>query len=308
MSGKAVFRKSGTLPVPRQVLKKPTTAQQYILDELRKPKPKGVNGVGYAAGVSHPKGSHRSPPRVEFVDVESLIENTVKKPSDATTQRAQLSAQMKDKLKRAELRREYLAGSFRKEEERLVQMHSLIEKREKLVAEQREREIKELSKPRSSDLTIPSLSGMVNGNMMRDRTPEEKQLLEMKRKYNRETQELRSKENKLRKLLDLYHASSDFIVTEEQLLATIENVFSTSAAASAFETIKSLPETVISRRNDSTSQDLFFGTSSQGDNFEVGLPMVQDFITGELNRLHSKAKENYSAQLEKEKDSSKIDL
>lgn len=301
-----MFRKSGTLPVTRQILKKPTTGQQYLLDELKKSKPKGVKGVGYAEGVKHPRGSHRSPPRVEFVDVENLIESTVKRPSTKVSQ--SMSSQMREKLKRAELRREYLAESFRKEEEKLIKMHDLIQKREALVAEQREREIQELNKAQSSDLTIPSLSGMVNGKLMRERTPEEMELLKMKRKYNRDTQELRNKENKLRKLLDLYHASSEFIVTEEQLLNTIENVFSTRAAASSFETIKSLPETIINKRNDAISQDLFFGTSTKEDNFEVGLPMVQDFITGELNRLHTKAKENYDKQLEQEKNSSRIDL
>lgn len=300
------MRKSGTLPVTRQILKKPTTGQQYLLDELKKPKPKGVGGVGYAKGVQHPRGSHRNPPPVEFVDVESLIETTVKEPSRPIA--GQLSPQMRERLRKAELRRTYLAEAFRKEEERLIEMHALIQKREKLVAEQREREIQELNKPQSSDLTIPSLSSMVEGKLMRNRTPEEEKLLAMKRKYNRETHELRNKESKLRKLLDLYHMSSEFIVTEEQLLNTIENVFSTRAAASSFETIKTLPETTITKRNNAISQDMFFGTSTRNDNFEVGLPMVQDFISGELNNLHAKAKENYEKQLKEERDSSKIDL
>lgn len=305
MSGKGVYRKSGTLPVTRQILKKPTTGQKYLLDELKKPKPKGMKGVGYAAGVLQPRGSHRISPPVEFVDVEKLIDSTVRTPSKDTEARSQ---QAKDKLNKAELRRQYLAESFRKEEERLIKMHELIQKREQLVQEQRQREMEELNEPRSSDLTIPSLNEMVSGKLMRDRTPEEKELLEMKRRYNRETQELRIQENKLKKLLNLYHMSSEFITTEEQLLATIENVFSTRTATSSFDAIKSLPKNSITKGNNAFAQDLFFGTNTRNDTSEVGLPMVQDFISGELNRLHTKAKENLEVQLEQQKNSSKIDL
>ena len=95
--------KSGILPSTRRILKNPTVNQTGILERVKEAKPKGINGVGYAKGIKHPKGSHRNPPPLKFIDVEEVIYNTVKPKSENTT--AASEQQLLKTENQAELRR-----------------------------------------------------------------------------------------------------------------------------------------------------------------------------------------------------------
>ena len=213
--------KSGILPITRRILKKPTTKQLDLILKSKAPQPKGPRGEGYADGVQHPPGSSRIPPAPKFIDVEDLIKKTV----PVSHKDLQInSIEQRRKLEKAQLRRRYLEEAFKNEEGRILRRDELIRKKREIETLEHERELKLINQKKSSDLTIPSLENIINQPLMRQRTDEEKKLLDMKRKYNRDFLEFKSKENKIRKLLELYYVADEFIVTEEQLIKKLDNL------------------------------------------------------------------------------------
>lgn len=267
--GKAVAKygyKSGILPVTRNILKKPTTMQLDLIAKSKAPKPKGSQGEGYADGVQHPVGSRRSPPKVEFIDVKHLIEKTVPK----TTKEIQIhTAKQRDRLERAQLRQRYLTEAFQNEESRILKRDELIKKKKEIEKLEHERELKLINQKKSSDLTIPSLEHIINQPIMRQRTPEEKKLLDMKRKYNRDLVEYKAKETKLRKLLELYYVSDEFIVTEEQLMKKLDNLIPLRKLSMSEETRKTNIENKLG--------DELFGSI----NGKPGLPVIKEYLSNE---------------------------
>ncbi|CAI4936726.1 ANL_collapsed_G0051210.mRNA.1.CDS.1 [Saccharomyces cerevisiae] len=214
--------KSGVLPTTRSILKSPTTKQTDIINKVKSPKPKGVLGIGYAKGVKHPKGSHRLSPKVNFIDVDNLIAKTVAEPQSIKSSNG--SAQ-KVRLQKAELRRKFLIEAFRKEEARLLHKHEYLQKRTKELEKAKELELEKLNKEKSSDLTIMTLDKMMSQPLLRNRSPEESELLKLKRNYNRSLLNFQAHKKKLNELLNLYHVANEFIVTESQLLKKIDKVF-----------------------------------------------------------------------------------
>ncbi|AET40205.1 mitochondrial 37S ribosomal protein mS26 PET123 Ecym_5456 [Eremothecium cymbalariae DBVPG len=287
--GKGVAKfgfKSGILPVTRSILKKPTMKQTSKLQETRAPKPKGINGVGYADNIKHPAGSHRNPPEVKFIDVEELIEKTVphpKKGKIATTPN-QLTKQ-----RMAEIRREYLSESLRKEEQRILKQERLMLKRQELLHAERQQHLKKVNQNRSSDLTVPMLEDLIKGPLMRPRTAEEQKLVDLKRKYNRELIEFKSKERKFADLVSLYNAANCFIVTEKQLTEKIEELFTNDNVEYMK---KNLHVTLANRASfgDQSVTDSLYGTLANG--LHDGFPIIKDFLTGELNEGLSESKQN----------------
>ncbi|GAV54013.1 hypothetical protein ZYGR_0AK05150 [Zygosaccharomyces rouxii] len=281
--------KSGVLPTARSILKNPTIRQETLLKEAKAHKPKGPNGVGYAEGVLHPKGSHRESLPVTFIDVERLIQNTVASPQNVTPVN---SKQQEQKLRKAELRRQYLADAFRKEEERLLKREELIKKREQLLEQQKQKEVALLDRTKSSDLTIPTLERILEEPLMRQRTDEEKQLLDMKRQYNRDLVEFRAKERKLEKLVELYHIADEFIVTEKQLTQKVEEAFN-NEGSDVLRTKLSMGVSRIRSRNEGNIGDALFGTVASGEH--VGMPIVKEFLSGEMedfaNEVEAKNKQ-----------------
>lgn len=271
--------KSGVLPTARSILKNPTIKQETLLKQETAIKPKGPNGIGYADGVLHPRGSHREAQPVKFIDVEKLIQNTVASPKNI---KATNSKQQEEKLRRAELRRQYLADAFKKEEERLLKHEELIKKREQLVEQQKQKEVALLDRTKSSDLTIPTLEKILEEPLMRQRTDEEKQLLSMKRKYNRDLIEFRAKERKLEKLVDLYHVADEFIVTEKQLLQKVEEAFN-NEGSDVLRTKLSMGVSRIRSRNEGNIGDALFGTVANGEH--AGMPIVKEFLSGEMEEF-----------------------
>ncbi|CAI4036458.1 hypothetical protein SMKI_15G3030 [Saccharomyces mikatae IFO 1815] len=224
--GKGVAKygfKSGVFPTTRSILKNPTTKQTDIINKVKSPKPKGVLGIGYAKGVKHPKGSHRLSPKVEFINVDTLIAQTVAQPQSIKSSNG--SAQ-KIRLQKAELRRNFLSEAFRKEEAKLLHLHEYMQKKTKELEMAKELELEKLNKEKSSDLTIMTLDKMMSQPFLRNRSPEETELLKLKRNYNRSLLNLRTYKTKLNKLLNLYHVANEFIVTEPQLAKKIDKVFS----------------------------------------------------------------------------------
>ncbi|CAI7343478.1 AVN_collapsed_G0050480.mRNA.1.CDS.1 [Saccharomyces cerevisiae] len=214
--------KSGVSPTTRSILKSPTTKQTDIINKVKSPKPKGVLGIGYAKGVKHPKGSHRLSPKVNFIDVDNLIAKTVAEPQSIKSSNG--SAQ-KVRLQKAELRRKFLIEAFRKEEARLLHKHEYLQKRTKELEKAKELELEKLNKEKSSDLTIMTLDKMMSQPLLRNRSPEESELLKLKRNYNRSLLNFQAHKKKLNELLNLYHVANEFIVTESQLLKKIDKVF-----------------------------------------------------------------------------------
>ncbi|CAL9732094.1 small ribosomal subunit protein mS26 [Monosporozyma unispora] len=258
--------KSGILPVTRNILKKPTTKQVDLIAKSKAPKPKGVPGEGYAEGVQHPVGSRRAPPKVEFIDVARLIQKTVPK----STKEIQINtAKKRDRLERAQLRQRYLTEALQNEESRILKRDELIKKKKEIEKLEHERELKLINQKKSSDLTIPSLEHIINQPLMRQRTIEEKKLLDMKRKYNRDLVEYKAKETKLRKLLELYYVSDEFIVTEEQLMKKLDNLIPLRKLPMSEETRKTNIENKLG--------DELFGSI----NGKPGLPVIKEYLNNE---------------------------
>lgn len=287
--------KSGVLPAARSILKNPTVRQETLLKEAKAPKSKGPNGVGYVEGVLHPKGSHRTAQPIKFIDVERLIEKSAASPQNIKPIN---SEQQEQKLRKAELRRQYLADAFKKEEGRLLKLEQLIKRREQLMKEQRQNEVALLDQTKSSDLTIPTLEGILNEPLMRPRTDEENQLLAMKREYNRDLIEFRAKERKLEKLVNLYHVADEFIVTEKQLSQKVEEAFN-NEGSDVLRTKLGLGVSRIRSRNEGTIGDALFGTVGSGD--YAGVPIVKEFLSGEMDEFASEVESRNKQVMDEKK-------
>ncbi|KAK5774195.1 hypothetical protein RI543_004482 [Arxiozyma heterogenica] len=262
--------KSGILPVTRSILKKPTTKQLDLIAKSKAAQPKGVRGEGYADGVQHPPRSSRVPPAPEFIDVETLIKNTVPR----SHKDLQINTvEQRQKLERAQVRQRYLEEAFRNEENRILRRDELIQRRKEIEKLEHERDLKLINQKKSSDLTIPSLEHIINQPLMRQRTEEEKKLLDMKRKYNRDLVEFKSRENKIRKLLELYYVADEFIVTEEQLMKKLDNLIP----------IRKLPISEETRKNNIENKlgDELFGSI----NGKPGLPMIKEYLNNEAEEF-----------------------
>ena len=286
--------KSGVLPLTRSILKNPTTKQQSIIAKVKAPKPKGIEGVGYAPGVLHPNGSHRHPPLVKFIDVEQLIEKTVAAPKTVPKMN---SPEQEARAKRSQLRREFLTKAFKNEEQRLLRREELLKEKEKILElEKTERENK-LLKEKSSDLTIPTLENILEQPLIRWRTPEERKILQLKRKFNRDLLEFQTKERKMEKLLNLYHIADEFIVTEKKLLQKIDEIFDDKyihGHSRILESEKSIEKRIL--END--IGDAIFGTLGGGN--YVGMPMVNEFLNGETKQFNDKVDEKIREKIQRD--------
>lgn len=268
--------KSGILPTTRSILKKPTTKQTLKIKEATMPKPKGIHGVGYAENIVHPKGLDRNPPKIQFINVEDMINKTVPKPK---FQRPSKSIQQEIKRHKSELRRQYLSESLRNEEARLVKLDILLKKKSQLAEIEQRKHLADAKNQPPSDLTVPTLDSLMKQPFMRPRTPEEQTLLKMKRNHNREMVQFKIKERRLADLISLYHAATDFIVTEEKLLTTLDQVFATDNIDSFKRNLAltGVNRTVHDLKEENTILDSLTGTISQG-RFD-GLPIINEFLT-----------------------------
>ncbi|ONH65898.1 hypothetical protein BON22_4206 [Cyberlindnera fabianii] len=256
--GKGAFKfggKSGVLPEVRQIFKHPI-----------KPVVRPANkNVGYADGVQHPKGTSREQPLPKVVNIETLIKGTMKEPENIPDlQKA--GAVQKEKVSKAALRRKYYVDALHKEENRL----DLQEKRQaqKVAADAKRKAESKYEMSQATKLTLPTISKLLEGPLMRERTEEEKEILAAKRKANRLQNELKGKENRAVDLLSLYYSAEKFITTEEELQYAVDAAFENQA-------IISDPE-MANRSQNSLLKDAIFGTI----NGKPGLPDIEDEISG----------------------------
>ncbi|CAB4252339.1 similar to Saccharomyces cerevisiae YOR158W PET123 Mitochondrial ribosomal protein of the small subunit [Maudiozyma barnettii] len=276
--------KSGILPVTRNILKHPTVRQTNLVNKAKEPLPKGENGLGYAEGIQHPAKSRREPKPATFINIEDVISKSIPAPQSLKSAGSEIQ---ETKMKKAQLRRKYLADALHKEEEYLLKREELLAKREIIEAKEREEEMKKINLTKSSDLTIPSLEHIINQPLMRHRTPEETELMKLKRIYNREFIEFKAKERKLEKLLELYYEADQYIVTEEQLLKNIDAIFDETRFSTNTNTFFDLKNNTKKNNLERKIGDELFGTVNT---VHPGLPMVKDFLNGEAVKFDNEIK------------------
>ncbi|KAH3672402.1 hypothetical protein WICMUC_004238 [Wickerhamomyces mucosus] len=202
--------KSGTLPEVRQIFKNP------IKPIVR---PKNPN-TGYADGIQHPKGTSREQPLPTVKTVEELISKTVQEPKQIPDL-TKLNEIQKEKVTKSTLRREYYRTILKKEESKLNKKEESQQKKDlKSVNE------KKSQNAESIELTLPTIESYLQGPIMRQRTPEETEILKAKREVNRLNTELIGKTNRATNLLELYYASEKFIINEKELEEAISVAFS----------------------------------------------------------------------------------
>lgn len=274
--------KSGILPRPHQIFKKPL--KPVVVD-------KSVP-QGYAPGIQHPRGSTRDPVipqhvplseyklRIQSKDTETPIEQKI----------SGLGEGKRFRKLNGELRKQYLIEALEHEEKRL----ELQEKKEKAKAAREhaeEHKLKQMEfESATTKLTLPTIESFLEGPIKRERTPEEKRLLRMKRILNRLTTEYLQKEQKAADLLEVYYDAENFIVDEEHLSSAIEAAFGKSlfyfnAAQTEVGhklTDKSYFETQHMKQINNKLNEALFGAT--GPN-RPGFPEVMDTVTGDLKDL-----------------------
>ena len=283
--------KSGVLPEVRQIFKQP------IKPVVRHANP----NVGYAEGVEHPKGTSREQPLPEVRTVGDLIKDTMKNPK-SVPQLSTLNEQQKEKVTKAALRRKYYADSLHREEKRL----EYVEKRT-IEREEEEKRIKEnitYEESESARLTLPTINKLLEGPLMRERTEEEKQILQAKRQANRLQNELRGKENRATDLLELYYAADNFITTEADLKAAIEDAFGSKRISTEFQAQRSYSPKLL---------DALFGTigatkSGADSSSKPGLAQVEEQITGDRHEFEQRVADAHDRAVNKEREESLRDL
>ncbi|CCH43720.1 37S ribosomal protein, mitochondrial [Wickerhamomyces ciferrii] len=263
--------KSGTLPVVRQIFKKPIKPVERIPDK----------NSGYAPNVKEPRNSSREQKLPEFMTIKDRINKTVQLPKNQPTNINARTPEQKLKQEKAQLRRQYFIHSMNTEENRLKQEKLDEEKR---IAFEKAQEEKYMVKPSPlAELTLPTLSSYLDGPLMRQRTKEETRLLKTKRNANRLNLEFETKLNRSSDLLQLYYSAENFITKESDLLKAVEEAF-----APGNEVIPASNPEYIGNHYAEDVGDALFGTI---DN-HPGLGHVE----GQLNGDNKKFKQEVAAR------------
>lgn len=273
--------KSGVLPVVREIFKKPIKPVERVHDP----------NVGYAKGVPQPRGASRQQKLPEVYPVHELIKNTVPAPKGEPKKLSVLEEAQRLKLAKANLRREYYISSVKKEKTRLEVDAEKAKKRAEYI-KQREEANKVVESP-AAKLTLPSISSYLKGPLMRPRTPEEKALLQSKRKANRLSIELKIKAARASNLLQLYYSAEDFIITESELERAVEEAF-----LPGNEHIPILSPDQMGRHFNETVGDSLFGTIRN----KPGLVEVQEQVNSHAREFKMKVDAAASERLKEERE------
>ncbi|KAH3659977.1 hypothetical protein OGAPHI_007182 [Ogataea philodendri] len=255
--------KSGFLPKPREIFKQP---YKHVVYQKEK-------DTGYADGIQHPRGTTRDLIRPPVVTPEERLLRTAHPPKTVynAESMAKLPAEQQANIKNAELRRQYLAESYKAEVSRLERLEAL-ERRKAEEKAKREQEAREYKQSNAEVYTMPTVEQYLDGPFIRPRTEEETALLKQKRQANRDTMILKEKQDRAVKLVELYNATANFAVTEEKLKELVDSAFSerklqsvrnvlgvdtnrlgTTPASGMFE--KTLEETIVGTVNRGPSLD-----------------------------------------------------
>lgn len=290
--------KSGVLPEVRPIFKrnpiKPKSDHQRH-EESRIEQ-------GYADGIPTPKKRgfvfHRKPVEKPVITVEERIKRYIdEKASDVDP--SKLTQEELWTHQRDEVRRQHLREAFLAESKRLERLEELEAKKHEL--EQKHKgEQEHFEESAATKLTLPTIDSYLKGPIMRHRTPEEQAIVNEKRALNRRAIELQTMEEKATDLLNLYHAASSFITTEEELEAAIKDAFEVKVGK--FESSERLIEDKLfgfhstytnAKSNEKMIRDVAFGVIDG----QPGLDTVKETLSGEaeIMRREAQAKLNHSS-------------
>ncbi|VEU21183.1 DEKNAAC102102 [Brettanomyces naardenensis] len=295
--GKGAIRfggKSGVLPKPRQIFKQPYKHEVYVK----------AHDTGYADGIIHPRGTTRDLIRPEVFTPEQRLKKTAKLPNKkySEVELGQMPEAQRYKVKNAEMRRQYLKESYEGEVKRLERLESyqkkLSEERKKI-----EEEAQKHEKSKAELYTIPTVESYLKGPLMKLRTEEETETLKLKREANRLAQEMKVKEERAIKLMELYNASSDFAITEGKLELLVDEAFSDRKLKEVSKLLNINPDrlgtlpTTIEFEN--SLKDVILGNVNRGPSYEV----VEDTLSGfndEVHEIAERGKEEKKIQMKQE--------
>lgn len=257
---------------------------------------------GYADGIPTPtkKGFvfHRKPIERPVITVEERIKKYIEDRTPDVDQ-SKLTQEELWTHQRDEVRRQHLKEAFLAESKRLERLEELEAKKHEL--EQRHKgEQDHFEESAATKLTLPTIDSYLKGPIMRHRTPEEQAIVNEKRTLNRRANELETLENKATDLLNLYHAASNFITTEEELESAIKDAFEVKVGK--FESSERLIEDKLfgfhssysnAKTNEKLIKDAAFGVIDG----QPGLDTVKETLSGEaeIMRREAQAKLNHSS-------------
>lgn len=289
--------KSGILPPVRPVFKHYPIRPK---NEFEKAEDAKVE-QGFADGIPLPKRRgikfERFPVEKPVVTVEQRIKRNIDDQVPKNIDQSKLTEDEIWKLKRDEIRRNHLREAYLVEAARLKKLDDV--KAQKYEKEKLQQQITQYEDSEATKLTLPTIDSYLAGPIMRKRTKEEEFIMKEQRTLNRKTLELQNQEDKANKLLDLYHAASNFITTEEELEQAITEAFEVNF--SKFDTSQSAIESRLVNlssgfTNIDNNENLITDRALGEINGKPGLQIVKDTLDGELERLrreaHLKANQN----------------
>ncbi|XBW36574.1 hypothetical protein QEN19_002149 [Hanseniaspora menglaensis] len=252
---------SGRFPRTRKILKHLTDKQKpFYLEEQSRVESKiqetSKFPKGYDPSLGLPKNVKSFEDIVKepvFINVNDYIEKTVPEPKNKEEPKNFSHAL---KLKSLELKRQYLKESVLKEEQSLVNKHLRLKKIEESMKAKDIEQKRKLLETISIDNTIalPTIKNFfqnlgpeyaplikkdsLNKNqydveqvpMINKRTPEEEELLALKREYNDNERVIASKIKNFNILFDLVSSSSKFVTNEQELSQKLNEVFENPAS------------------------------------------------------------------------------
>lgn len=259
--------KSGILPEVRPIFKRNPIKPK---SEHQKHEEAQIE-QGYAEGIPTPKKRgfvfHRKPVERPVITVEERIKKFIEDRAP-DVDKSKLSQEELWELQRDEVRRQHLKDAFLAEAKRLERLEQLEAKKQE--QEQKHKDQQEhFEESVATKLTLPTIDSYLKGPIMRHRTPEEQAIVNEKRTLNRKATELAVMESKATDLLNLYHAASTFITTEEELEVAIKDAFEVKVGK--FESSERLIE------------DKLFGFHNSYNNAKTGEKLIQDAAFGEID-------------------------
>ncbi|KAK6202588.1 mitochondrial ribosomal protein of small subunit [Scheffersomyces amazonensis] len=292
--GKGVLKyggKSGILPKIRPVFKGNPIRAKLPFEREQEAKVE----KGFAEGIPLPKRRgytfHRVEPEKEVLSVKERIARTIDRKSSENVDLSKLTEREQWAIHRDTIRREFLRSAYLTEAKRLERIDKIKEEQYKK-KKKAEAQIGIHEESEAVKLTIPTIESYLKGPIMRQRTKEEQILVEEQRTLNRRTQELEEKSAKATQLLDLYHAASNFITTEEELEAAIVEAFEVRVTDydRTLDQVKNKLNSAISFSNDSEISRKLIEDRALGEiNGKPGLETVKDILSGHAETIRREA-------------------
>lgn len=286
--------KSGILPKLRPIFKhRITKPPAYIQKEEAKIE------QGYSPKLPTPKVHGRKIARKPKPEIIIPVEEVIRKRTETTTvDPTKLEGEKLWAYQRDQIRKEHLRDAYLTEAKRLERLEALKEAQH--AAEEKSKSENKHKESESEKLTLPTIDSYLEQPIMRHRTPEEEAIKNETRKLNRRVNELKVQEQKATELLELYHASTSFITTEEELSDAIREAFEVKVGQ--FESNERLVEDKLfghsnayasTKINENILKDAALGEIDG----RPGLDVVRDTLSGESEQLRRDAQEELNKDL-----------